>query len=105
MSLRSSGRLTGALFLLAFVCYGIGSALAGRLVAVALVLLNSGIVAAIGILVLLAIRGLRLGAAWVYLVARSVEAILLTVGVVLRTCGQHGAATIAYQLAMLVLGL
>ena len=51
MSNRTTGRIVGALFLAAFVCYGVGSALVDRPVGAALMLLNSVVVATIGALV------------------------------------------------------
>ena len=51
MSNRTTGRFVGALFLAAFVCYGVGSALVDRPVGAALMLLNSVVVATIGALV------------------------------------------------------
>ena len=97
-----AGRCAGALFLLAFVFYGVGSALAGRLAGTALVALNSVLVAAIGVLVFRALRRLHPGTAWTYLGARGVEAFLLTAGVFLLDSARADAA---YQLAMLSLGL
>jgi hypothetical protein len=105
MSLRTAGRYAGAFFLLAFVAYGVGSALAGQFAGTALVVLNSVLVAAIGALVFAALRRPHPRIAWTYLVARGAEAILLTAGIVLRESVGAGAADIAYQLAMLSLGL
>jgi hypothetical protein len=51
MSNRTTGRLVGVLFLAAFLCYGVGSALADSPVGPALMLLNSVVVATIGVLV------------------------------------------------------
>lgn len=99
MSLQSTGRLAGAFFLLAFVCYGIGSALGG-FAGFALVVLNSALVATIGVLAFRALRPSDPGTAWTYLVARGAEAFLLTAGVLLVAGGD-----VAYQLAMLALGL
>lgn len=105
MFLRVTGRCAGALFLLAFVVYGIGSALAGQFAGTALVVLNSVLVAAIGVLAFRALRRPHPKAAWTYLVARGAEAFLLTAGIVLLDSVGAGAADIAYQLAMLSLGL
>jgi hypothetical protein len=102
--LKLIGRVAGALFLLAIACYGAGSALGGP-AGTALMLLNSGIVAAIAVLFFVALRQPHPRAAWVYLFARGAEAILLTVSVVLLTSAQKNGADIAYQLAMLALGL
>jgi hypothetical protein len=105
VSLKVIGRAAGALFLLAIACYGTGSALGGGIAGTALMLANSGIVAAIAVLFFLAFGQPRPRAAWIYLVARSAEAILLAVGVVLLTSAQKGGADVAYQLGMLALGL
>ncbi|WP_088647352.1 DUF4386 domain-containing protein [Micromonospora wenchangensis] len=105
MSLRVAGRWAGAFFLSAFVAYGVGSALAGRPAGVALVLANSVLVAAIGALAFRALRRSHPGVAWGYLVARGAEAFLLAAGLVLRDRYGDGAAELAYQLAMLSLGL
>ncbi|MFG1802964.1 DUF4386 family protein [Micromonospora carbonacea] len=105
MSLRVAGRCAGAFFLLAFVAYGVGSALPGQPAGAALVALNSALVAAIGALAFRALRPARPGAAWGYLVARGAEAFLLAAGLVLRDSAGAGAADIAYQAAMLSLGL
>ncbi|MEU8052532.1 DUF4386 family protein [Micromonospora haikouensis] len=105
MSLRVAGRCAGAFFLLAFVAYGVGSALPGQPAGAALVALNSALVAAIGALAFRALRPAHPGAAWGYLVARGAEAFLLAAGLVLRDSAGAGAADIAYQAAMLSLGL
>ncbi|MBW4701775.1 DUF4386 domain-containing protein [Micromonospora sp. RL09-050-HVF-A] len=105
MSLRVAGRWAGAFFLAAFVAYGAGSALAGHPAGVVLVLANSVLVAAIGALAFRALRRVHPGAAWVYLVARGAEAFLLAAGIVLRDRFGDGAGDLAYQLAMLALGL
>ncbi|MBY8875985.1 DUF4386 domain-containing protein [Micromonospora sp. PLK6-60] len=105
MSLRVAGRWAGAFFLAAFAAYGVGSALGGRPAGVALVVLNSVLVAAIGALAFRALRRAHPAAAWTYLVARGAEAFLLTAGIVLLHRVGAGAADVAYQLAMLALGL
>ncbi|MFG3604333.1 DUF4386 family protein [Micromonospora chersina] len=105
MSLRVTGRCAGAFFLLAFVSYGIGTALAGQVVGTALVVLNSVMVAAIGVLAFRALRRPHPGIAWAYLVARTAEGFLLTAGIVLLDSVGAGAGDFAYQLAMLSLGL
>ncbi|HEX6681479.1 MAG TPA: DUF4386 domain-containing protein [Candidatus Limnocylindrales bacterium] len=99
------GKITGALFLLAFAAYGTGSALAGSAAGTALTLLNSVIVATIGVLVFRALRPHRARAAWIYLTARGAEAALLGAGVILLNAAQPQAADTAYQFAMLALGL
>ncbi|MET7969823.1 DUF4386 family protein [Micromonospora sp. NPDC005305] len=100
-----TGRYAGAFFLLAFVSYGMGTALAGQVAGTALVVLNSVMVAAIGVLVFRALRRPHLGIAWAYLVARAAEGFLLTAGIVLLDSVGAGAGDFAYQLAMLSLGL
>ncbi|TDB75845.1 DUF4386 family protein [Micromonospora sp. KC723] len=105
MSLRTTGRCAGAFILLAFVSYGIGSALAGQFAGAALVVLNSVMVAAIGVLAFRALHRRQPVTAWAYLVARGAEAFLLTAGIVLLGPVGTGAADTAYQLAMLSLGL
>lgn len=97
-SARTSGRVVGALFLLAFVAYGTGSALvvsgsgspavladvaanqvqisAGAL----LMLINSAVVAGIGVLVFPVLRTRHEIFAHAYLIARIFEAVMLAVG-------------------------
>jgi hypothetical protein len=100
MSIRSRGRVVGSLFLLAFAAYLSGSALVGsgsgtpevlpavldnqiQIAAGALLmLLNSVVVAGIGVTVLPILRQYDEIAAYAYLVSRTVEAVLLAVGVV-----------------------
>lgn len=100
MSTQSRGRVVGSLFLLAFAAYLTGSAMvdsgsgttdllpavpdhqtqiaAGGL----LMLLNSAAVAGIGVMVLPVLKQHDKIAAYAYLVSRTVEAVLLAVGVV-----------------------
>lgn len=113
MSPRATGRITGALFLVAFVAYGGGSALAAsgtHLPAGALLMLvNSAVVAAIGVLVLPVLRPHSELAAHAYLVGRAVEALVLAVGVVFLLLPAPTALTAAgnhhsYQVAMMSLG-
>lgn len=100
MTSLALGRLVGALFLLAFLCYGIGgllvtsvtsaddvlasvSAQEPRLTSGALLMLaNSVVVVAIGVLVREVVRRYDALVATAYLVARGVEATVLAVGVV-----------------------
>ncbi|NUT33107.1 MAG: DUF4386 domain-containing protein [Hamadaea sp.] len=105
MSLPTTGRLAGAFFLLAFVCYGVGSALGDSPAGTTLVMINSLLVAAIGVLAFRALRGRQPGAAWIYLVARCAEAYLLAAGVILLGAVGTAAADLTYQLAMVALGL
>ncbi|TDQ47207.1 DUF4386 family protein [Actinorugispora endophytica] len=104
MSHRAAGRLTGALFLAAFVFYGGGSALADRPVGIGLMLLNSVAVAAIGGLAFRALREPAPRTARLYLAVRAAEAVLLALGVALLGSGAAAANDIAYATAMFVLG-
>jgi Domain of unknown function (DUF4386) len=106
MSHRTIGRIVGALFLAAFVCYGVGSALVDRPLGPALMLLNSAVVATIGVLVFRVFRRLHPRTSAIYLIARALEAILLAVGVVLVvSMGSAEINSLAYQVAMLILGV
>ncbi|MEV7006020.1 DUF4386 domain-containing protein [Streptosporangium sp. NPDC051022] len=100
MSMRTIGRIVGALFLLAFVVYIAGGALAGaepqatdtlagmaddriRVPAGALLMLvNSAAVIGIGVLTLPVLRPHGEISAYAYLTGRTVEAVLLAVGIV-----------------------
>ncbi|MBB4914264.1 DUF4386 domain-containing protein [Streptosporangium saharense] len=130
MSVRTTGRAVGALFLLAFVVYMTGNALAGsgeaadqaRTGAGALLMLaNSAAVAGIGVLMFPVLRRHHELSAHVYLVSRVVEAVMLAVGVVflllliplardasalpsLASVARQGNLY-AYQIAMISLGL
>jgi len=100
MSTKMTGRIVGALFLLAFVVYGVvGGALvesgagspavltevidhqAQIAVGALLMLLNSAFVIAIGVLVFPILRPHHEISAYVYLITRVVEAVILAVGV------------------------
>jgi hypothetical protein len=106
MSHRTIGRIVGALFLAAFVCYGVGSALVDRPLGLALMLLNSAVVATIGVLVFRAFRRPHPRTSAIYLTARALEAILLAVGVVLVvSMGSAEINSLTYQVAMLILGV
>lgn len=106
MSHRTIGRIVGALFLAAFVCYGVGSALADRPVGPALMLLNSVVVATIGVLVFRVLRRRHPRTSATYLIARALEAVLLAVGVVLLiSMGSAEGNSLAYHVAMLILGV
>ena len=106
MSNRTTGRIVGALFLAAFACYGVGSALVVLPVGPPLMLLNSVVVATIGGLVFRVFRHRHLRAATTYLIARVLEAILLAVGVFgLISMGSAASNDLSYQLAMLILGV
>ena len=106
MSNRTTGRIVGALFLAAFVCYGVGSAVADHAAGAALMLLNSAVVATIGALVFRVLRPRHPMTAAIYLLARAIEAVLLAVGVVLLIwMGSVQGNELAYQIAMLILGV
>jgi hypothetical protein len=106
MSNRAIGPIVGALFLAAFVCYGLGSAVADRAAGAGLMLLNSVVVATIGVLVFRLLRRPHLRTAATYLSARLLEAVLLAVGVVLLVwMGSVEGNNVAYQIAMLALGV
>ena len=102
MSSRTTGRAVGALFLLAFVAYGVGGAVAGPPGAL-LMLVNSAVVAGIGVLAFPVLRPHSELTAHAYLVGRAVEAALLAVGVVFLLlpepvpAGNH----YSYQVAMM----
>jgi hypothetical protein len=106
MSNRTTGRIVGVLFLAAFLCYGVGSALVDRPLGPALMLLNSVVVATIGVLVFRVLRRPHLRTAATYLISRALEAALLAVGVVLLVgLGSVEGNNLAYQFAMLILGV
>ncbi|QQQ74612.1 DUF4386 domain-containing protein [Saccharothrix sp. 6-C] len=115
MSTRAIGRAMGALFLLAFVAYGTGTALVGsgsgaRVAAGALLMLvNSAVVVGIGVLAFPVLRPHGELTAHAYLVGRAAEAALLAVGVVfvlLPASAGVGAAGnhYSYQVAMMAVG-
>lgn len=106
MSHRSTGRVVGALFLAAMGCYGAGSALIDSTLGRVLVVLNSVVVLTIGVLVFGMLRRRHPAVAGGYLVARTVEAVLLVVGLVLLVATASSEANdVLYQLAMIALGL
>jgi uncharacterized protein DUF4386 len=113
MSTRARGRVVGSLFWLAMLAYLSGTALvgaaAGRPILTAagalLMLLNSVVVAGIGILVRPVLRRHDETSASAYLVSRMVEAVLLAVGVVFVLRLMPVAGEYAYQVAMIALGL
>jgi hypothetical protein len=128
MSRRTIGRIIGALFLLAFVVYIAGSALVasglegvasgvdGALAEVAgndrqlgagalLMLVNSAVVAAIGVLALPVLRDHDELSAHAYLIGRAIEAVLLAVGIVfllllIPLAGEHVDAGAAEDSAL-----
>jgi hypothetical protein len=113
MSTRARGRVVGSLFWLAMLAYLSGTTLvgaaAGRPILTAagalLMLLNSVVVAGIGILVRPVLRRHDETSAIAYLVSRMVEAVLLAVGVVFVLRLMPVAGEYAYQVAMIALGL
>jgi hypothetical protein len=113
MSTRARGRVVGSLFWLAMLAYLSGTVLvgaaAGRPILTGagalLMLLNSAVVAAIGILVWPVLRRHDGTSATAYLVSRVAEAVLLAVGVVLVLRLMPVAAEYAYQVAMIAVGL
>lgn len=144
---RTTARIVGALFLAAFFAYGGGSAVLASIlyapdhlsaiaantmqlrIGAILMLVNSVVVAAIGVLMLRVARPYSEGIAFSYLAARIVESVLLAVGVVFllmqislgresleagaagaSSLGALSTATIqgnvsAFQIAMIALGL
>jgi Domain of unknown function (DUF4386) len=141
MSPKATGRTVGGLFLAAFVCYGVGSLLVDSLAShddalarvgdhhvqlatgALLMLLNSAIVALIGVLSHHIIGAHHRLTSMIYLVARVFEATVLAVGVVFvmmlspladeaRDQSAHTLATVlsagndvAFQVAMIGLGV
>jgi hypothetical protein len=106
MSDPTAGRIVGVLFLAAFVCYGVGSSMADRAAGVALMLLNSVVVAALGAMVFGVLHRRHRRTSMIYLLARVLEAALLAVGVVLLTSmASPRGNDLAYQLAMIILGI
>ena len=102
MPTRTSGRVVGALFLSAFVFYGVGTALADRPVGIALILLNSVAVVVIGLLLARALRPVAARTAQVYLAARTAEAVLLAVGAFLLA-DMPDTDAVLYAAAMIAL--
>jgi len=103
---RFAGRVFGGLILAAFVLYGVGSAFAQRSAGLALGLLNSIAVVIIGSIGFRMLRDHRPRVAAGYFAARLVEAVLLGGGIALAAAaGASGANDLAYQLAMLTLGV
>jgi Domain of unknown function (DUF4386) len=111
MTGRLRGRVLGILFLAAFAAYLSGNALMsgpteGHLAAGALLmLLNSVVVAGIGVLVLPVLTEHGETAAYAYLAARTAEAVLLAVGVVFLLSGAPAGNGYAYQIGMIAGGI
>lgn len=115
---RTTAIAVGVLFLVAFVAYGVGSALVTSAldatanpmtlrIGATLMLLNSFVVGAIGVLMLAVVRPHSKSIALGHLGARLVEAVLLAVGVVfllLQVPLSVEANDTAYQIAMVALG-
>jgi hypothetical protein len=103
MTTRTIGRVVGALFLLAFVTYGTGEAMAGSaslLAAGALVMLgNSACVLGIAALVCPIIRRRHEMSAYAYAMCRTAEAVVLAVGIVLLL--EQEDNHYAYQIGMI----
>jgi hypothetical protein len=110
---RTTARIVGALFLSAFLLYGIGSSVATTaplgsppLVAgVALMLLNSAAVLTIGVLLLPTLRQYSAACAYAYLGTRVFEAALLGVGAIALLGGAAATNVVAYNIGMAGLGL
>jgi hypothetical protein len=110
---RTPARIVGALFLSAFLLYGIGSSVATTaplgsppLVAgVALMLLNSAAVLAIGVLLVPTLRQYSAECAYAYLGTRVFEAALLGVGAIALLGGAAATNMVAYNIGMAGLGL
>lgn len=110
---RLSNRIVGALFLVAFLLYGVGSALATSseagsaavTIGVAMMLLNSGVVIAIGLPMLPILRPYSLVSAIVYMLARVIESVALAVSAIALLSGDLEANALAYNIGMTVLGL
>ena len=100
------GRVFGALVLVAFVLYGVGSSLADRPIGLVLVGINSAAVALIGGIGFRLLRSSQRRIGRIYLVSRLAEAILLFVGVAFAAAvASPEFDNAAYQLAMIALGV
>ena len=104
-SCQRNGRIAGALFLAAFVLYGVGNALSDTMVGITLMLGNSIAVAAIGVLVHACLRTDFPHTSTLYLGARVVEAVTLGTGALLLSADQEEANAQLFRLGMLALGL
>lgn len=103
MTLRTSGRIAGALFLAAFVLYGVGSALGATPVGITLILLNSVAVVVIGLLIRRWLRPEALRIANGYLLARVAEAVLLAAGAWFLVAERPEGNDLLYAAAMIAL--
>ncbi len=103
---RREGRLFGGLLLLAFVLYGVGTALGSETLGFALVAANSVAVTVVGVLGLRLLGNQDPKAGIIYLIARIAEAVLLAGGFALHAFADvSGADNTGYLLGMAALGL
>ena len=109
---RTTARAVGALMLAAFLLYGVGSSIAiaaeaGALVitGVAMMLLNSIAVIAIGALMLPILRAHTPAVAFGYLATRVFEGTFLAVGAIALLLGFADTNVLAYNIAMAGLGI
>lgn len=113
ISPQRSARIIGALFLAAFLLYGIGSAIAtgaetgsaAVTVGVVMMLTNSVAVVTIGLLMAPIIRPHSAVSALIYLMTRVVEAVALAASAVALLVADATANALAYNLGMTVLGI
>jgi hypothetical protein len=103
MNHRTAGRIVGALFLAAFLFYGIGSALGASPVGIALIILNSMAVIVIGILMRARFAPDAPRAAEGYLWGRTIEAALLGAGIWFLLTEREIAVDLLYAAAMVAL--
>lgn len=103
MTPRTAGRIVGALFLAAFVFYGVGTALGPAAAGVALILLNSIGVALIGWLMRARLAPEAPRVAEAYLHARTLEAVLLAAGVWFLLADRPEVNDLLYAAAMIAL--
>ncbi|WP_299265300.1 DUF4386 family protein [uncultured Psychrosphaera sp.] len=109
-SKNTKSRLIGGLFLLAFILYGGGTALAlnGQMIfGMSLILTNSVVVIVIGLLVKSILEKDSPLSANIYFFTRLSEALLLGIGAIALTFVSDGGElnTTLYRLAMIILGL
>jgi hypothetical protein len=103
MTLRTSGRTAGALFLAAFVLYGVGTALGPTPFGITLILLNSVAVVIIGLLIRRWLRPDDPRVAEGYLWARVAEGVLLAVGACFLAADRSEVNDLLYAAAMIAL--
>lgn len=110
---RLRARIIGAFFLVAFLLYGVGSAIATSAepgsasvtIGVVMMLLNSVVVVAIGVLMLPILRPHSPAAAIGYAIARALEAVALAASAIALLSADLAANALAYNLGMTVLGV